>query len=835
MSQTYVTLTYNGIEKALADWGISTWRREVLNQAGDSFGFDLVAATDAPEIFPYGAQITVRIGRVAPPVLSGNPTLPAVNATGFTGGRIWFIGYRVHDSRAGSAHLEQLQYKFAGPWEFFFERLTFQKLWLTWNGVKQVADWRSQIVLGMSVTALSGAGDTVQGTTTTNLLSISQQLREIAAFVVAASAYEQSVNGLGWTPGAQLQFDPLDSDVNGNYLLHPAPGPYCLIPDYVPGTSALAGQTSASVLPQGSLMLRAPLDAVNDITCAEAFRKMVRWIGAIGSPVIWFDYTHTPPALKVCTRDQLPAISLAFPPSLPSSTFVQNPAASINIQRRDDLIPTAIAFKYRQSGVVFSQDYTTVTNDIAASVNGATVEGIGITGLLTNLSGSPLASATQTALQQAALRFGAQLATFDFEGASVNASKATIACTPLSNGVTTDPGANAAALAFWTELFPEFKRAQNLRFYNAGSPAPFLSAVDANGDTITSSSGTITVNGVNYSYILADGQVAPWMTAGAPPNQVQGSVIEATVTAYFSCQEFAEPAAGGAPVQTGSVSYIEKNCTLKLTNLPASTYSSAPNVSGGEPLPYGLAGYVFNIEIIPQYEGQFTIQEQDVTDLCPIGNNLNLTGSLAEWASMNACVQRISYDDTGKTTLNFGPATHLGAGDLIERLRVNRGPRWVYLYGQNLTNAQGGSGGPIQLGQNLPKQSASPGTRSPMQQIFPSNLADAQTNAYPNGLAPGLLLDAAPNGAGNTATAGPGQGPSLIVMAGSAGNQGSFIRLSLPDGAAVLAALGYSGAIAWVLRPVPCCENSVQGYRIILSSQFFPAIAGTNLANIVNK
>jgi hypothetical protein len=777
--QTYVTITYQGIEKALADWGISTWRREVLNQAGDTFGFNLGAAADTPEIFPYGAQITVRIGRIVPPPTTSNPTLPGVNVTGFAGGKIWFIGYRVNDCRAASAQLEELEYKFAGPWEFFMERLTFQKLWLTWNGVKQVADWRSQIVLGMSVTALSGAGDTVQGTTTTNLMSISQQLREIGAYAINATAYEQSVNGIGWTPGAQFQFDPLDSDVNGNYVLNAAPGPYCQIPDYVPGTPAPGGTSAAP----GGLMLRAPLDAVNDITCGEAFRKMVRWIGAIGSPVIWFDYTQTPPALKVCTRDRLPSVSLAFPNANPALNG-GNPAASINIKRRDDLVPTAVAFKYRQSGVVFSQDYTTVTNDIAATVNGTTVEGIGTTGFLTDLSGNPLASGVQSTLQAAALRFAAQLATFDFEGANVSSTRATISCTPLTEGVTIDPSTSSGAMGFWTELFPEFKRVQNLSFYNAGNPAPFLTAVDASGNTTASSTGSITVNGINYTQILADGQVAPWMQSGSPP--APGSVIEATITAYFRYDEYSEPPAGGAAVKTGSVSYVEKNCTVKLTNLPANTYSSAPSFSAGEPLPCGLAGYVFNIESVPQYEGQFEIQEQDVTDPCPIGNNLNLNGGLAEWAAMDACVQRVSYDSAGKTTLSFGPAAHLGAGDLIERLRVNRGPRWVYLYGSNLANAQGQSSGGAALGQNLPKQSASPGTRAPMQAFHVGDLPDAQQHAYPNGLPPGVLIDATLSGAGGQGLAGPGQGPSVIIMSGSGGSQGQFIRISLADLAAVI-------------------------------------------------
>ena len=106
------------------------------------------------------------------------------------------MGYRVRTVRQASGAMERLGYQFAGPWEFFFERLVFQKLWLTYNGSAQAADWRSQVVLGQSVVGLSGPNDTVEGTTTTNLMSIAQQLKgEIAAYAAADSAYQQGVNG----------------------------------------------------------------------------------------------------------------------------------------------------------------------------------------------------------------------------------------------------------------------------------------------------------------------------------------------------------------------------------------------------------------------------------------------------------------------------------------------------------------------------------------------------------------------------------------------------------------------------------------------------------------
>ncbi len=322
---TFWTLNCNGTEKTFADWKISTARRAVNNQAGDNLAFDLLTAVDtSPDPFPYGAKITVyrNRGSATPPGPGG---LPPVGATGFSGGTIFFVGYRVDNFRSGTPQLEKFNYKFAGPWEFFFERLVFQKLWFTWNGSELVADWRSAVTLGMSVYALVGAGDGVPGSVATNLMSIRQQVIEIVQYVIAQTAL---LTAYGST--AQLQFDSNSHDSGGNYNLNAntaaelaAAGAACLIPDFMPGYEA-AGQTSVSVigtigggilsgLPTSSA-LRAPLDTVNEITCAEAVRYMLKWTAFIGSTVTRFDYTTNPPTFRVATRDQLTAVNLPFPP-----------------------------------------------------------------------------------------------------------------------------------------------------------------------------------------------------------------------------------------------------------------------------------------------------------------------------------------------------------------------------------------------------------------------------------------------------------------------------------------------------------------------------------------
>jgi hypothetical protein len=313
---TFTTLTYNGVEKSLADWGISRATREVSNQAHDHFACDMMIAADAADPLPYGSQITLQIGRIpAAGTGSNSGGLPLSGITSWQGGRIWFIGYRVENFRTGTPVMEKFDYKFAGPWEFFFERLVFQKLWWTWNGTENVADYRSQVVLGLSVNALVGPNDTIPDSNATNLMSIRQQVAEIIAYVIA-----QTTTDYG---SPQLQSDNLTSEIDGvNYDLYETPGTNLIIPDYIPGY-AVSGQTSASALttnvggtgqPLINVALRAPLDSVNDITCAEAMRKMLRWIGPMGSPVVWFDYTTTPPTLHISTRDQLPSINLPVTP-----------------------------------------------------------------------------------------------------------------------------------------------------------------------------------------------------------------------------------------------------------------------------------------------------------------------------------------------------------------------------------------------------------------------------------------------------------------------------------------------------------------------------------------
>jgi len=504
-------------------------------------------------------------------------------------------------------------------------------------------------------------------------------------------------------------------------------------------------------------------------------------VGGIGSPVVWFDYTTTPPTLKVSTRDLLNAVTLPLiGGALPSAA-----TESIKIQRRDDLIPSAIAFKYRISGQARGTPYTVVVNDVAATVDGVAVEGIGEWNNLTNLAGGAISSDAQTQLPLQARRFSSQVGTFDFEGESTGAARGVIVTTPLNLA---DPTGGGASTAFWKALFPHLANGSGLAFYQDpnGAVAPVLT--DSAGTVINATSYPALYAGAGgVPNILLDGNVAPWMYVGnTPTSEIPGVCVSCTITAYFSYTDNASPAADTA-VDTGAVQCHPLTIKVKLTNLESGTYLSQPFLTAlGEPVPYGLPGYIYGIESIPQYQGTFAVVEQEISDVCPIGNCLNLSGGLAEWASMNACIQQVNYEDTGKTELIFGPAQHLGAADLIERLRVNRGPRWLYLIGRDQLNQSPGTG-PLALGQYAPVSSPSPGNKVCSETLLPQSLSDLQAHlaAYTQ-LLPGVY--AWTKGNGRSGLSLVDNGPGIALASGTGGTlDGQNVLISVAQLLSVVA------------------------------------------------
>ena len=400
-----------------------------------------------------------------------------------------------------------------------------------------------------------------------------------------------------------------------------------------------------------------------------------------------------------------------------------------------------------------------------------------------------------TLLAKARTTTAAVAATFDFDGENTTGLRGAI----VSNAhyLAADPAGGGAALAFWQTLFPHLAKVGDLAFYG-GTPT----VVDPSGNPI---------NLATFNYWLRDGTVAPWMYVNnTPTSQSAGQCVEATVLANFSYVDaLGASAASGEVIQSKPFSI-----RLKLTNLPSGTYYSIPQVTAGEPLPYGLAGYILALENILQYQGTYTLVEQEISDVCPLGNNLNLTGGLAEWAAMNACIQSVSYDDQGETTLDYGPAAHLGARDFVERLRVNRGPRWYQLIGGDLLN-QNPSTGPTSLGGAVPISSPTEGGQHAGDMLFPQSVTDLDANlADYTSKVPGVYLWALGHQrsqSGDAPLTALDDGPGIMLARGSGGESGlsgNSIKISLTQLQAAMVAAGASlGSLSVSFVVFPSCET----------------------------
>jgi hypothetical protein len=287
---------------------------------------------------------------------------------------------------------------------------------------------------------------------------------------------------------------------------------------------------------------------------------------------------------------------------------------------------------------------------------------------------------------------------------------------------------------------------------------------------------------------------------------------------------------------------------VRAYTLPSGTYSS--QTAPGEPIPYGLAAFVWNIEKVPQYDGTHGVVAVDpqtgqpaMSDPCPVGTNLCLSGGLPEYATMNSQVQAVSYDlMTCHVDITVGVASHLGGGDMIERLRINRGPRWLYEIGFASTGTNGTvMGGPTQL------KDTQPAAAVPNYMWLPwSATADGSTTPaalFQTGQ-PGMTLDTRPVGQPNYGTQPTTSGVAIAgysygtAGSGTAGSvpppgapSGATIHLqaatptqSGPMGCVRISASDAAGAGCWI-HEYPVCwdfgdgEGPVNAYALLLGSK----------------
>ena len=136
---TYRTLTYGGVEKALAGWGIAEEGcvLTLANMEPDTLRVAVPAArcTDGA-VWPFEGAIVMRSGRESATGLQDS----------FTGGVIEFSGKRMLHSVEGRPEFEGVYYNFAGPW-YDIQNCAYQQLSAWWLGAEATGEELSSDVL----------------------------------------------------------------------------------------------------------------------------------------------------------------------------------------------------------------------------------------------------------------------------------------------------------------------------------------------------------------------------------------------------------------------------------------------------------------------------------------------------------------------------------------------------------------------------------------------------------------------------------------------------------------------------------------------------------------
>ena len=757
-----------GVEKDLASWGISRCNREHNNQAADSFGFDLQAQIDAPDLFPYGAKIIIRRQRQAQ--LAPGQLAPAPNSFVAGSGAIFFVGYRKQHIRHGSGRIEGFKYKFGGMWDQFFELHEYQQpwYWLLNKGGKVTIEgqfYSTQIVLGQSpkLLILPNGVQTTQET-------MAQAMIDAANWTLGVVTKQYG--------SAQFQID-----------------------------SALPTSNFDGV---GGWEGYFPMQAANDITTAEAIKKILQLVPQSSA---WFDCSTTAstggpgnadgdplPTFRVNTRNMAPSVTLPLSMGM---------GVKPEIERRDDLTPPCIDYKFRIRSTLNGNTSETLVDDLACD--------FGQTNVATGI--------TDPNLLQYSTYIGAVLGTFDFSGPDTTDFSLNVQSIPLDN--------SDSSKMNWTHVLAT--SLSNVSITNvdwskdaSGNPFP---------PTLTDPHGVIDTT--RYKYYLVGGPCPTGFIDPLNPGVPQG--VQLRLAAMFDFTETANDDLGH-PQVVGIKSQVV-TIDLYCYSMPSGNYVTG--IVAGEAIPFGLAKFVYDIESQPQYQGSWTVTEQDITDVCPMGTSLNISGGLKEWETMNAQIQQITYDlIAGTTTLTFGPAKHLGGDDYIQRIRLNRGPRWLWLIGNNVSggvNPNTAVSGPTQLKDT---QAAAAMNSYLWMSANPSSLVkDSAGNPvgvihdvtpFVSGKTPvgGQVIlntgDALPAGvpAGTLKLTTVQQAGSLVMSVWSSSPNSpplgtDFISVTVQDLITILAGIGGVGDPSIKLRALQTCETAPTGkviFRIFACS-----------------
>jgi hypothetical protein len=415
-----------------------------------------------------------------------------------------------------------------------------------------------------------------------------------------------------------------------------------------------------------------PFDQVTDLPCSEVIRRMLRW-----SPdaVVWINYTTTPPAFNVTPRAACAAYNLPF---------IGAPERQ-DITGLPDLIVSSVGINYLQTNT--SSDGPSelqVTPDVwPPSSNPRAIGGLPMT--------VRLAGAVSTYQRQAVTTAPIPTDNSGSDGSDGSDDGG------AGGGPASDP-----TIQWWQRKVPWLA--------NLGTPGDYDAQDVGNQLVITNvygvyqqgqgdddGSGTVEVDLSSYPNELLVGTVSDWMNVQwAKTNWsalVKYSYPDSTDS--YSNQDWQAVNVFGPDDGSGSSAPCLVTAVATATNAATQTYTQLTAYTAPEPVPDGLAEYLYNCLCNLQYEGSYTAIADEISP-ARLGTVLNLIGGREEWAVMNALVQQIDQDfESGTTVFRFGTFQHLRLADLMELLKSTRTRGVASHYSERKTGQSTQGGTPI--------------------------------------------------------------------------------------------------------------------------------------------
>ena len=392
-----------------------------------------------------------------------------------------------------------------------------------------------------------------------------------------------------------------------------------------------------------------PIAEVKDTTCAECVRLVLRWHPDAAT---WFDYSTSPPTFNCKLRSALSAVSVPIG---------EPPLASVELVKRSDLQVPYVNLRFERMDTIDDTPRLVVETQTAGNT---------------------------------AIKFGGLVSTINLLGYSINHTSALVVNRSIDPTSTT----------WWKYRYPWL-----------GDTRVSGLVIEAGSTEMRRSDGVL-LDIADWPTELVSGQVAHWMEHGSTALSTVKATVKATAKVTHTGSVGVDDEHESVEVLTANI--VALNVGSLGTN--GRTFSTLASYEEGDTAPTGLAQSLFNALSVVHYEGSIVLVEEDCGDYLRssvagtlgIGCVINLTGGHADWSTGNAMVQSVTMVlDSGTTTMQVGPPSHLGPQDLAQLTLINR-RRWRYTAPAIRTSGElldGGHG--IELGSEVAETDSTSGLK----------------------------------------------------------------------------------------------------------------------------